>query len=85
MGNPYVWQSGDKKGQVVTWAELAKILEREKKEAEIKAKVDMKNALDKAEADKQAAIEKVKAEDKAELDAEIAEMKEKVTKAIEVS
>ena len=76
MGNPYVWQSGDKKGQVVTWAELAKILEREKKEAEIKAKVDMKNALDKAEADKQAAIEKVKAEDKAELDAEIAEMKE---------
>lgn len=76
MGNPYVWQSGDKKGQVVTWAELAKILEREKKEAEIKAKVDMKNALAKAEADKQAAIEKVKAEDKAELDAEIAEMKE---------
>jgi len=76
MGNPYVWQSGDKKGQVVTWAELAKILEREKKEAEIKAKVDMKNALDKAEADKQAAIEKVKAEDKAEFDAEIAEMKE---------
>ena len=85
IGNPYIWQSGDKKGQVVTWAELAKILEREKKEAEIKAKVDMKNALDKAEADKQAAIEKVKAEDKAELDAEIAEMKEKVTKAIEVS
>jgi hypothetical protein len=76
MGNPYVWQSGDKKGQVVTWAELAKILEREKKEAEIKAKVDMKNALAKAEADKQAAIEKVKAEDKAEFDAEIAEMKE---------
>ena len=76
MGNPYVWQSGDKKGQIVTWAELAKILEREKKEAEIKAKVDMKNALDKAEADKQAAIEKVKAEDKAELDAEIAEMRE---------
>ena len=76
MGNPYVWQSGDKKGQVVTWEELAKILEKEKKKVEIQAKVDMKNALDKAEADKQAAIEKVKAEDKAELDAEIAEMKE---------
>ena len=66
MGNPYVWQSGDKKGQVVTWEELAKILEKEKKKIEIQAKVDMKNALDKAEADKQAAIEKVKAEDKAE-------------------
>ena len=76
MGNPYIWQSGDKKGQVVTWEELAKILEKEKKKIEIQAKVDMKNALDKAEADKQAAIEKVKAEDKAELDAEIAEMKE---------
>ena len=76
MGNPYVWQSGDKKGQVVTWEELAKILEKEKKKIEIQAKVDMKNALDKAEADKQTAIEKVKAEDKAELDAEIAEMKE---------
>jgi len=76
MGNPYVWQSGYKKGQVVTWEELAKILEKEKKKIEIQAKVDMKNALDKAEADKQTAIEKVKAEDKAEFDAEIAEMKE---------
>ena len=75
-GRPYVWTSGSKKDQDVTWEELAKFREREKKEAEIKAKVEMKNALAKAETDKQTAIEKVKAEDKAELDAEIAEMKE---------
>ena len=75
-GRPYVWTSGSKKDQDVTWEELAKFREREKKEAEIKAKADKEAALAKAKEDKEASIAKVKADAKAELDAEIAEMKE---------
>jgi len=75
-GRPYVWTSGSKKGQDVTWEELAKFREREKKEAEIKAKADKETALAKAKEDKEASIAKVKADAKAELDVEIAEMKE---------
>ena len=75
-GRPYVWTSGSKKDQDVTWEELAKFREREKKEAEIKAKDDKEAALAKAKEDKEASIAKVKADAKAELDAEIAEMKE---------
>ncbi len=75
-GRPYVWTSGSKKDQDVTWEELAKFREREKKEAEIKAKADKEAALAKAKEDKEAFIAKVKADAKAELDAEIAEMKE---------
>ena len=61
-GLPYMWTSGSKKGQNLTWEELAKCREREKKDAAIKA-----------EADKEAAVAKAKAEAKAEHDAEIAE------------
>ena len=75
-GRPYVWTSGSKKDQDVTWEELAKFREREKKEAEIKAKADKQAALAKAKEDKETSIAKVKADAKAELDAEIAEMKE---------
>jgi len=75
-GRPYIWTSGSKKDQTVTWEELAKFREREKKEAEIKAKADKEVALVKAKADKDAAVAKVKTDAKAELDAEIAEMKE---------
>ena len=75
-GRPYVWTSGSKKDQDVTWEELAKFREREKKEAEIKAKADKEAALAKAKEDKEASIAKVKADAKAELDAEIVEMKE---------
>jgi len=61
-GLPYMWTSGSKKGQNLTWEELAKCREREKKDAAIKA-----------EADKQAAVTRAKADAKAEHDAEIAE------------
>ena len=74
-GHPYVWTSGSKKDQPVTWEELAKVREREKKKAEIQAKEDKDAALAKAKADKEAAVAKAKAEAKAEHDAEIAEMK----------
>lgn len=74
-GYPYVWTSGNKKDQPVTWEELAKVREKEKKKAEIQAKEDKDAALAKAEADKEAAVAKAKAEAKAEHDAEIAEMK----------
>jgi len=60
-GYPYVWTSGNKKDQPVTWEELAKCREREKKDAAIKA-----------EADKQAAVTQAKADAKAEHDAEMA-------------
>ncbi|MBR4919987.1 MAG: plasmid recombination protein [Prevotella sp.] len=63
-GRPYVWTSGSKKDQDVTWEELAKFREKEKKKAEIQAK-----------ADKEAAVDKALIEAKAEHDAEIAEMK----------
>ena len=59
-GLPYMWTSGSKKGQNLTWEELAKCREREKKDAAIKA-----------EADKQAAVSQAKAEAKAEHDAEM--------------
>ena len=72
-GHPYVWTSGNKKDQPVTWEELAKVREKEKKKAEIQAKEDKDAALAKAKADKETAIAKVKADAKAELDAEIAE------------
>ena len=72
-GYPYVWTSGNKKDQPVTWEELAKVREREKKKAEIQAKADKEAALAKAKANKETAIAKVKADAKAELDAEIAE------------
>ena len=72
-GNPYIWTSGSKKDQTVTWEELAKFREKEKKKAEIQAKADKEAALAKAKADKEAAVAKVKADAKAELDAEIAE------------
>ena len=75
-GYPYVWTSGNKKDQPVTWEELAKVREKEKKKAEIQAKEDKEAALAKAKEDKEASIAKVKADAKAELDAEIAEMKE---------
>ena len=75
-GHPYVWTSGNKKDQPVTWEELAKVREKEKKKAEIQAKEDKEAALAKAKEDKEASIAKVKADAKAELDAEIAEMKE---------
>ena len=74
-GHPYVWTSGNKKDQPVTWEELAKVREKEKKKAEIQAKEDKDAALAKAKADKEAAVAKAKAEAKAEHDAEIAEMK----------
>ena len=74
-GHPYVWTSGNKKDQPVTWEELAKFREKEKKKAEIQAKEDKDAALAKAKADKEAAVAKAKAEAKAEHDAEIAEMK----------
>ena len=74
-GHPYVWTSGSKKDQPVTWEELAKVREKEKKKAEIQAKEDKDAALAKAKADKEAAVAKAKAEAKAEHDAEIAEMK----------
>ena len=74
-GYPYVWTSGNKKDQPVTWEELAKVREKEKKKAEIQAKEDKDAALAKAKADKEAAVAKAKAEAKAEHDAEIAEMK----------
>lgn len=60
-GLPYMWTSGSKKGQNLTWEELAKCREREKKDAAIKA-----------EADKQAAVTLAKADAKAEHDAEMA-------------
>ena len=72
-GRPYIWTSGSKKDQDVTWEELAKFREKEKKKAEIQAKADKEAALAKAKADKETAIAKVKADAKAELDAEIAE------------
>ena len=72
-GYPYVWTSGNKKDQPVTWEELAKVREKEKKKAEIQAKEDKDAALAKAKADKEAAVAKAKAEAKAEHDAEIAE------------
>ena len=74
-GHPYVWTSGNKKDQPVTWEELAKVREKEKKKAEIQAKEDKDAALAKAKADKEATVAKAKAEAKAEHDAEIAEMK----------
>ena len=74
-GYPYVWTSGNKKDQPVTWEELAKVREKEKKKAEIQAKEDKDAALAKAKADKEAAVTKAKAEAKAEHDAELAEMK----------
>ena len=74
-GHPYVWTSGNKKDQPVTWEELAKVREKERKKAEIQAKEDKDAALAKAKADKEAAVAKAKAEAKAEHDAEIAEMK----------
>lgn len=55
-GLPYMWTSGSKKGQNLTWEELAKCREREKKDAAIKA-----------EADKQAAVSQAKAEHDAEM------------------
>ena len=61
-GLPYMWTSGSKKGQNLTWEELAKCREREKKDAAIKA-----------EADKQAAVTRAKADAKAEHDVEMAE------------
>ena len=60
-GLPYMWTSGSKKGQNLTWEELAKCREREKKDAAIKA-----------EADKQAAVTQAKAGAKAEHDVEMA-------------
>ena len=72
-GRPYVWTSGSKKDQDVTWEELAKFREKEKKKAEIQAKADKEAALAKAKADKETAVAKAKADAKAELDAEIAE------------
>ena len=60
-GLPYMWTSGSKKGQNLTWEELAKCREREKKDAAIKA-----------EADKQAAVTQAKADAKAEHDVEMA-------------
>ena len=60
-GLPYMWTSGSKKGQNLTWEELAKCREREKKDAAIKA-----------EADKQAAVTRAKADAKAEHDVEMA-------------
>ena len=72
-GNPYVWTSGSKKGQDVTWEELAKFREKKMKEAEIRAKADKEAALAKANVDKEAAIAKVKADAKAGLDVETAE------------
>ena len=72
-GHPYVWTSGSKKDQAVTWEELAKVREKEKRNAEIQAKAEIESAIAKANADKETAVAKVKAEAKAELDAEIAE------------
>ena len=60
-GLPYMWTSGSKKGQNLTWEDLAKCREREKKDAAIKA-----------EADKQAAVTQAKAGAKAEHDVEMA-------------
>ena len=75
-GHPYVWTSGSKKDQAVTWEELAKVREKEKRNAEIQAKAEIESAIAKANADKEAAVAKAKAETKAEYDAKIAEMKE---------
>ena len=72
-GRPYIWTSGSKKDQDVTWEELAKFREKEKKKAEIQAKADKEAALAKAKADKETAVAKAKADAKAELDAEITE------------
>ncbi len=63
-GLPYMWTSGSKKGQNLTWEDLAKCREREKKDAAIKAEVE-----------KQAAVAQAKAEAKAEHDAELAKTK----------
>ena len=52
-GRPYIWTSGSKKDQDVTWEELAKVREKEKKKAEIQAKEDKDAALAKAKADKE--------------------------------
>ena len=72
-GHPYVWTSGSKKDQAVTWEELAKVREKEKRNAEIQTKAEIESAIAKANADKEAAVAKVKAEAKAKLDAEITE------------
>ncbi len=76
-GYPYVWAGGSKKDQVLTWEELAKCREREKKEIELRAKADKETALDKAMADKEAAVAKAQSDTKAEYETKIAKMKEK--------
>ena len=65
QGYKYYWESGDKKGQPLTWEELARCLEEEKREQALLA-----------EGDKEAAVEKAKNEAKREHDAAMAEMKE---------
>ena len=63
-GYKYYWESGDKKDQPLTWEELARCLEEEKREQAILA-----------EGDKEAAVEKAKNEARREHDAAMAEMK----------
>ena len=63
-GYKYYWDSGDKKDQPLTWEDLARCLEEEKREQALLA-----------EGDKEAAVEKAKNEAKREHDAAMAEMK----------
>ena len=65
QGYKYYWDSGDKKDQPLTWEELARCLEEEKREQALLA-----------EGDKEAAVEKAKNEAKREHDAAMAQMKE---------
>ena len=65
QGYKYYWDSGDRKDQPLTWEELARCLEEEKREQALLA-----------EGDKEAAVEKAKNEAKREHDAAMAEMKE---------
>ena len=65
QGYKYYWESGDKKGQVLTWEELARCLEEEKREQALLA-----------EGDKEAAVEKAKNEARREHEAAMAEMKD---------
>ncbi|MBR0262767.1 MAG: hypothetical protein IJQ60_02670 [Prevotella sp.] len=64
QGYKYYWDSGDKKDQPLTWEELARCLEEEKREQALLA-----------EGDKEAAVEKAKNEARREHDAAMAEMK----------
>ena len=64
-GNPFAWTNGKRQGELLTWNEYARHLEKENRQVTAQAK-----------ADKDAAVAKVKKEAKEELDATIKEMKE---------